>query len=173
MWYFGRMNRGTNTGRRKFEQKIRRRKKMTSFKRNAFAIVMLAVSLCLGSSKAMAQSTAVLGSFNLPFQAHWGSLSLEPGAYTLKIEREAGGTDVLFLRGPNKSQAKLLGGYSIIKHSDRSYLRVTNTDGTYSVSEFYCGALGQTFQYHTPKVRQLQAKTDKPQETLIAVRNSN
>jgi hypothetical protein len=145
---------------------------MKSFTRNAFAVTMLALSLCLGSSKVMAQSV-VQGNFNLPFQAHWGSLVLEPGAYALTIEHGNGGPNLIFLRGPHKTQARLLGGYSTVNQSSRSYLRVTNTDGTYSVSEFYCGALGHAYQYHTPTVRQLQAKSDKPQETLIAVRSSN
>jgi hypothetical protein len=145
---------------------------MKSFKRNAFALALLGLSLCLGSSNAMAQSV-VEGKFNLPFQAHWGSLTLEPGAYALRIERGAAGPNLIFLRGPHGTQTRLLGAYSTVKESSRSYLRVTNADGTFSINEFYCGALGHAYQYETPKVRQLEAKTDKPQDTLIAIRSTN
>jgi hypothetical protein len=142
---------------------------MKLFKRGAFTLALFATTLCLGPSSVSAQS-AVQGSFKLPFETHWGSLDLKPGAYTMHIDRSASGVHLLYLRGPAGTQVRLLGGYSMITQSDRNFIRVTNVGGTQTVSEFYCGILGQTYTYKVPKVIKLEAQgSTQPTDTLIAI----
>ena len=64
-------------------------------KRNKFALKLLvagftALTGLAGGSFAQSVSDPHSGSFTLPFEAHWGTVDLKPGAYSFSVRNENG-----------------------------------------------------------------------------------
>jgi hypothetical protein len=68
------------------------------------AAAAIAFAVMTGSSFAQSMSDLRVGSFTLPFEAHWGTLDLKPGAYSFSVKNE-NGTDFVTV----KQNEKLLG----------------------------------------------------------------
>jgi hypothetical protein len=49
-----------------------------------------ALTALAGSSFAQEMKTPHVGSFTLPFEAHWGTVDLKPGAYSFSVKNEDG-----------------------------------------------------------------------------------
>jgi hypothetical protein len=147
---------------------------MKSISRFALAFALMALATLITPLRANAQSL-VRGNFDMPFDAHWGIIHLQPGHYTLSIERTAGGSRLLMVRGPGGAQTRLLGeGSSIVPNSEKSYISFQKTGDTYAVKEFYCGAISTSYSFRVPKTYTLQADgSNKPEMTLIAVNASH
>ncbi len=63
--------------------------------------VLAGLTVMAGNSFSQSLSGVHIGSFTLPFEAHWGTLDLKPGAYSFSLSNENG---VDFLRIKQHSQ---------------------------------------------------------------------
>ncbi len=122
---------------------------MKFVKNCAFAVSLFALAICGGASQANAQS--LRGSFNLPFEAHWGNVTLEPGQYTLSLPSEATLFPVLFVSSQGKTKMILVGTSAAMAESDRSYLRVENIGETHVIRQFRSGPMGKVLTFNVSK----------------------
>lgn len=61
----------------------------------------VAFTAMTGSSFSQSMSDVQTGSFTLPFEAHWGTLDLKPGAYWFSVKNE-NGTDLVTVKENNR-----------------------------------------------------------------------
>jgi hypothetical protein len=65
------------------------------------AAVIVAFTAMAGSSFTQSMSDVQVGSFTLPFEAHWGTLDLKPGAYSFSVKNE-NGMDLVVVKQNNR-----------------------------------------------------------------------
>ena len=109
--------------------------------------VAFIAALGLTASHAKAQR----GTFNLPFEAHWGSVVLPPGPYTISVPLQVSWPRIIEISGHGKTVPILVGIEESQKPSDHSYLSLLNVDGTYVVRKFNSGASGKVFTFLLPR----------------------
>lgn len=129
---------------------------MKFVKNFAFGVSLFALAICASASHANAQS--LRGSFNLPFEAHWGSVTLEPGQYTLTLPTEATMFPVLSVTGQGQTRMILFGTSGAVEESDRSYLRVENIGDTHVIRQFSSGPIGKVLFFNVSKSARNEAK---------------
>ncbi len=83
---------------------------MNFVKNCALSVSILAVAAGLTASQANAQ--ALKGTFNLPFEAHWGNVVLQPGEYQMSVKRELSALEVIYLTSQGKTRMVLIGDFS-------------------------------------------------------------
>lgn len=125
-----------------------------------------AIAVMLGAPQANAQ--AVKGTFNLPFEAHWANVVLEPGQYSLMVPTAADNFAVIYVSGNGKTLMVPRGVVSQKQESERSYLRVENIGDMHVIREFNAGDTGQVFNFMRPKIasKELTASEREPDSTL-------
>ena len=113
-------------------------------------------ALGLGASQASAQKAT----FNLPFEARWGTIFLDPGNYTLTAPDSVSGIRIFYLHSDAGTQMAVPTIVGNDVASGRSYLKLVNIDGTYYVQKYVSGATGQAFEFAVPKAshRELSAQ---------------
>jgi hypothetical protein len=107
------------------------------------------VALGLGASQASAQKAT----FNLPFEARWGNVVLDPGSYTLSAADSPAAIHIYYLHsdaGTQMAVPAIVNNEAVA--SGRSYLKLANVDGTYYVREYVSGATGRAVKFAIPKV---------------------
>jgi hypothetical protein len=140
-------------------------------KNYALTVGLFALAVGLTASQANAQNTK--GTFNLPFQAHWGNAVLEPGNYTILLPSESSMSPILSVSGQGKT-IMLLIGMSGKTESDRSYLRVENIGQAHVVRELTYGPTGRLLRFSVPKsVRNEAALERSAQDTTVTVAASS
>lgn len=140
---------------------------MSFVKNCASCLSLVALALGLTASQANAQNSK--GTFNLPFQAHWANVVLEPGQYTLSLPTRASNASILYVTGQGKTIMVLL-GTSGTTESERSYLRVENIGQEYVVRELAYGPTGRVITFAVPKsVRNQAASEHTAMNTILEV----
>jgi hypothetical protein len=134
----------------------------------ALSIGLLAIAGGLTASRANAE--ALKGSFNLPFEAHWGRVVLQPGNYRMSLSTEGSGFQVIYLTGYGKTVTIPVGPYRTIPESGRTFLRVENVGGAYVIRELNSGAIGKQLIFLVPKsVNKQIAAARNAQDTNLPV----
>lgn len=122
---------------------------MNFVKHCALSVSILAVAAGLTASQANAQT--LKGTFNLPFEAHWGTAVLQPGEYRMSIKRQPSTLPVIYLTGQGETRMVLIGTSRAIQESDHSYLRVEKIGQTQVIREFNSGVTGEQLIFLVPK----------------------
>ena len=96
-------------------------------------------------------ASAAHATFDLPVEAHWGSVVLKPGKHSFDVPLASSWPQQISLTDNNRrisiSAITELSGVD----SDYSYLRLVAVGGTYFVQEYRSGPTGRQFTFWTPK----------------------
>ena len=145
---------------------------MKFLKTCAFSVVLLAIVGALTASPASAQN--LRGTFNLPFEAHWGAATLQPGQYTISLPVQATLVPILYISGEGKHVILPIADASLTQESERSYLRIDNFGDLHVVREFKWGPAGKVINFGVPKALRKQANYARNiPDTTVAVRGGN
>jgi len=121
---------------------------VNSIMKRAANIAALATVIGVTSSLASTEHAT----FNLPVEAHWGSVILHPGTYTFDVPSATSWPQQINLNR-NGSTVWILpitessGWFA----SDRSYLKLVAVGSTYFVHEYDSGQTGKQFTFRVPK----------------------
>lgn len=133
----------------------------------ALSVSVFALAIGLGASQANAES--LRGTFNLPYQAHWGRVVLEPGEYVLRLSTQPSMLPVLYISGQGKT-VMVLAGTSGATDFGRSYLRIENIGDAHVVREFHSGVGGKLYTFSIPKSVKKQVElASNARDTTIPV----
>ena len=132
-------------------------------------LLALTAALVVTSVPADAQQL-YKAAFNLPFEAQWGSVVLEPGQYTITVEEAFSGHQVIRLRGQGEL-AILAGPSSPAPVGNHGRLTFVTVNGVYSLRKFEADAIGQSFIFPALKTKgQKSARNgDTPEATAVAL----
>ena len=123
-------------------------------KKYAWSVSVFALAVGLSASQANAQR--LKGTFNLPFQAHWGQAVLEPGEYVVRLSAGPSMYPVIYVSGQGQTIMVTPTTYGATE-SERSYLRIENVGQTHVIREFRAGVAGELFTFPIPKSVKNQA----------------
>ncbi len=113
----------------------------------------------VGLSAANAQE--LRGSFNLPFQAHWGKAVLEPGEYTFSLPTARDLFPLVHVSREGKTVMVLINTSRTVPQSERSYLRIENAGKLHVIKELSVGSEGKALLFPVPKsIRERIALSD-------------
>jgi len=111
---------------------------------------LLAMVFAVGAVRAEVQAE-----FHLPFQAHWGKMTLAPGDYKISLPDRSLGVPQFSVTGEGKTRCilPLVADYNddLLSDSSHSYLQLVKVNGTYFVSQYRSEATGKTFKFVVPK----------------------
>jgi hypothetical protein len=137
-----------------------------SFAKNcALSVSVLALAVGLGASQANAQE--VRGNFNLPFEAHWGNVVLQPGEYALRISTATSAAHPVMYISQEGRTVMVLAGPSGRAESDRNYLKVDSVGRAHVIREFNSAVLGQRFTFSVPKSVSKQVAIARNETVMI------
>lgn len=121
---------------------------MNLHKRFALTLALVPI-LGLTAGGASAQ-TVTRATFTLPVQAYWNDIMLQPGAYTLLLDRTSSGVELLNIRGENTAKTFFTPAGSR-ESAGRSCLKLEDISGTYVIREFDEGPIGRSYKFDVPK----------------------
>lgn len=121
---------------------------MTLHKPFALTLALLGV---LGITAATANADTISkGTFTLPAQAYWNSTLLQPGDYTVAIERTPGGVDLVRLRGEG-TDTVFLTPAGALDGTSKNCLQIDDLNGAYVIREFDAGVVGRSYRFPVSK----------------------
>ncbi|MGA2575362.1 MAG: hypothetical protein ABSH24_04980 [Bryobacteraceae bacterium] len=127
-------------------------------------VTLLALTAVGASAQSMAKAT-----FTLPAQAYWNSTLLQPGEYTLSLERDLSGLELVSIRGEGVA-AIFVAPAGSGETSGHSCLKIDDINGTYVVRELDAGAIGRSFRFGVSKaVRSLTLRGDATQPVTVPI----
>jgi hypothetical protein len=124
---------------------------MKSIQNRILAIVGLGLfAVCAFAAPTLAQGR-ISGSFTLPHEVRWQSVTLPAGDYTFS-QPSVARTSPMTVTGPNGSVFELAAVISE-RHADKpSVLVLQRFGGTYFVREIYLDTIGVQLDYWMPKI---------------------
>ncbi len=130
--------------------------------------IFVFTALAIGIGLTAMQANAEQGTFNLPFQAHWGQAVLQPGEYSLQIPLPMG-TTLIYLHSGDATEIAMPMSTEFVNNPDRSYLHLSKVNGEYYVDEFQ-SASGKKFLFHKPRMnRSAGSGADEEGAALVSV----
>jgi hypothetical protein len=139
---------------------------MNFAKNCALSVSVFALAVGLGASQANAQD--VKGTFNLPFEAHWGNAVLQPGEYAIHVSTRTSVHPVMYISREGKT-VMVLAGTSENTASERNYLRVDSVGRAHVIREFNAGVAGERFTFFVAKSVSKQVAFARNDTTTIPV----
>lgn len=115
-----------------------------------FALSLTLAGLVALTTVGASAETITKGSFDLPAQAYWNDILLQPGAYHLSVDRNNSGHNAVLLRGQGMSAIFMIPAGSETS-SGRSFLRLDDLNGTLVIREFDAGAVGRAYRFGVSK----------------------
>jgi hypothetical protein len=103
------------------------------------SVVMLAASVV-----ASAQSQRYRGTFELPFEARFGNVVLQPGSYTVSTLE---GTRGIRITGDNGNTSILAAGYDLEPGNEKARMILVDAGGTYALQSFEARGMGVALQF--------------------------
>jgi hypothetical protein len=132
-----------------------------------FALSLALVTLIGLTAAGASAQTITKATFTLPLQAYWNSTLLQPGDYSLSLERGISGVNLIFLRGGEGTKAIFVTPAGTGEVSGRSCLKIDDLNGTYVVRELDAGPVGKSYRFGIDKaVRNLTQRSDARQVTV-------
>ncbi len=108
-----------------------------------------------------ANAQEVRGSFNLPFQAHWGAAVLDPGEYTFSLPTARDLLPLVHVSREGKTRMVFINTSRTVPQSERSYLRIENAGNLHVIEELSLGSEGKALRFPVPKlIREEIARRD-------------
>ena len=136
-------------------------------KRLALSLALVTL-LGLTAAGASAQTVTKVA-FTLPAPAYWNSTLLQPGDYSLSLDRSIAGLELVYLRGEGVTAVFFTPAGSN-ESSGHSCLRLADVNGTYVIREFDEGPLGRSYRFGVPKaVRNLTLQGGARQPVTVPV----
>jgi len=119
--------------------------------RNLKVFTKLGVATLMLGALAMSGNaqTAYRGSFTLPFETHWGAVTLPAGDYTFSLP-SATVPYTLYVHGKGVSAIIMAATTDDRGVSDHARLNLVDTTDAHTVQTFDAPELGVTFVYPTP-----------------------
>jgi hypothetical protein len=107
--------------------------------------VMLAAAF---AGTASAQSQNFRGTFELPVEARFGNVVLQPGNYTVSSIEGAKG---IRITGDKGKAAILSNGYELKPGTEKSRLILVDADGIYALKSFESASIGKSLHFAVGK----------------------
>lgn len=120
---------------------------MNLIKRPALSLAFALLGVAAVGASA---ETITKGTFTLPAQAYWNDIQLQPGDYTLSVERAITGINTIFLRGEG-STAIIIAPAGSADSSGHSRLKLDEVNGTYVIRELDAGPIGRSYRFEVSK----------------------
>jgi len=134
-----------------------------------FALTLALVTLLGLTAAGASAETTIKGTFTLPAQAYWNSTLLQPGDYTVSLDRSISGVELVNLRGEGIA-ATFITPAGSEESSGRSCLKLDDVNGTYVIRELDAGPLGRSYRFGVSKqVRNLTLRGDAMQPATIPI----
>ena len=131
--------------------------------------VVRVAAIAAGLGLMALQASAAEGTFNLPFEAHWGKAVLEPGLHKVQIPVAEFGQKIVYLRTGQKTNMTIP-TTTQPSTGTHSYLRLVKVDGSYYVDAFQSQIDGQKYFFAHPKAdHDQEAAASGEEATLIEV----
>jgi len=118
--------------------------------RKRIALSLALVTLLGLTAPGASAETFSKGTFSLPVQAYWGDTLLPAGDYTLSLNRELTGIDLVMVRGEGMS-ATILAPAGAAGMSVCSCLKLDDISGTYVIRELGAGVNGREYRFALSK----------------------
>jgi hypothetical protein len=109
---------------------------------------ILSAVILAGTIASAQQSEHYRGSFNLPFEARFGNVVLQPGSYSVSTLEGASGIRV---SGEKGHVAILAAGYEMEPGIAKAKMIFVDAGGTYALETFESGAMGKAIHFVVPK----------------------
>ena len=135
-----------------------------------FALTLALVALLGLTAAGASAQTITKGTFTLPAQAYWNDILLQPGEYTLSLDRGISGAELVSIRGEGFA-AMLLAPAGTDESSGHSCLRLDAVNGTYVIRELDAGRLAGSFKFGVSKKasnRTLRGSATQPVTVPVA-----
>jgi hypothetical protein len=134
-----------------------------------FALTMALVALLGLTAAGASAQTITKGTFTLPARAYWNDILLQPGEYTLSLDRGISGAELVSIRGEGFA-AMLLAPAGTDDSSGHSCLRIDDFNGTYVIRELDAGRLAGSFKFGvSKKARNLTLRGSAAQPVTVPV----
>jgi len=88
------------------------------------------------------------GTFQLPIEARFGNVVLQPGSYTVSTLEGAKGIRIM---GDKGHVAILAAGYDVKPATENAKLILVDSNGMYALESFESGAMGKELHFFVPK----------------------
>ncbi|HVO99165.1 MAG TPA: hypothetical protein VMT15_13915 [Bryobacteraceae bacterium] len=106
--------------------------------------IMLAAALAGTTPQASAQSQHYRGDFDLPFEARFGNVILQPGSYTVSMLEGAKG---IRITGDKGSVSILAASYDLTPGTEKGRMVLVDSHGIYALRSFESGAIGKALHF--------------------------
>ena len=131
----------------------------------------LSLAAVMGLTAAAARAgTIAKGTFTLPMQTYWNDALLPAGQYSLSLDRNPSGVELVTIRGDGVSAVMLANVKS--KGTSSNCLKADEINGTLVVRELDAGSSG-SYQFELSKtVRRMMARGDVKRPVAVPVSDS-
>lgn len=111
---------------------------------------LAAAALFALTASAASAETITKGTFTLPAQAYWNDTVLQPGDYSLSLDRSVTGAELVTVHGEGMA-AFILVQVGSAASSGHACLKADEVNGTYVIRELDAGPLAGSYQFGVSK----------------------
>ncbi len=115
-----------------------------------FALTLALVTLAALTAAGASAQTITQATFTLPTQTYWNDVLLQPGEYTLTLDRSLAGIQLVHVRGEGATATFLTPAGSEESYG-HSCFKVDEVNGSYIIREFDSGLLGRSYRFAVSK----------------------
>ncbi len=91
------------------------------------------------------------GTFRLPVEAHFGSVVLQPGEYTVSTVEVPTGVKAVRFAGAHATATILAASVDPHSGAERGKLTLSNINGVYALTRLETGLMGKSFDFEVAK----------------------
>lgn len=115
-----------------------------------FALTLALVTLSALTAARAGAETITNATFTLPAQAYWNDTLLQPGEYSVSLQRTLSGADLVSVRGQGVA-AMFIAPAGAVETSGHSHLLADEVNGTYVIRELDAGPHGRSYRFAVSK----------------------
>lgn len=133
---------------------------------------LVAATVFAGGSFSQSMTETGRGSFTLPFEAHWGTLDLKPGAYWFSVRHEESGKSLIAVKQGQQQVGWVLTSFTSDANASQdsdAALFCSSNDGVCQVEALLMPSK-PVYHFNVPAgSEQLQAQISKPESVPVLV----
>ena len=133
--------------------------------------LLVVAAVVVASFAGTASAQVVEGKFTLPFEAHWGSVVLPAGQYSLKMDRPSGLTRLTSLTGTHVGYVRAVGIDDALKGQATALLVTRNEEGRV-IRSFTWSEGGKTFVYKPLTKAELAQMADAGRSDTVPIQTA-